>query len=324
MIEENTSFGQGKVSVLISTYNRARYLPRAIDSALNQTYGNAEIIIADDGSTDETAGVCAGYRNRIRYMRQDRSGLSQARQLALTNATGEYLAWLDDDDSWMPDKLERMVQYLEVHPHYGWAHSDAIEVDTKDNIIHDSYLKQFGRLKMEGYVYKEMLSVCFPLTSTVIMKRSCLEKLGGFDPDENYGADVDFYLRCSLHYPIGIVKEPLVKRLLHERGTERANNVYDEYSQISCRIPIFERVLDKNKNLSIEQKKETLAMLSSYRYRLGELYWGEYDLEACRRLFLQSMAWNKHSTRALLYVVLTFLPVSLIRFLRRARRSVRG
>jgi len=312
---------EDKVSVLISTYNRADYLAKAIESALEQSYGNLEIIVANDGSTDETAQVCARYTDKIKYVHHKNSGLGPARQLALANATGNYLAWLDDDDVWLPDKVERMIRYLEEHPEYGWAHGDAIEVDSDGAIEHESYLAKFGSLKMQGDVYKEMLSVCFPLTSTVVMRKSCLEKLGKFDTSENYGADVDFFLRCSLYYDIGLVPEKLVKRTLHAADYARANNVYDLYSFVSCRIPIFEKILSNNADLSAEQRKATVSMQRQYQYRLGEIYWGNYDLKASRQLFMQSLEWNLRSIRALIYMLLCMLPPSAIRFLRHVRRG---
>jgi glycosyltransferase involved in cell wall biosynthesis len=313
-------YGHPAVSVLISTYNRAECLHQAIRSVLNQTFQDFELIVADDGSTDHTAEVCVQYKDRVKYFHQQNSGLGSARQLALQHAVGKYLAWLDSDDTWKPEKLNVAVAFLEANRVIGWVHSDAHEVDSGGTIIHDSYLKQFGLLKMEGRVYDEMLSTCFTLTSTVVMRRQCLEKLHRFDTSLRYGGDVDFFLRCSMYYPLGLIQEPLVYRLLHEKDAKTPNLIYDEIARISCRIPIFEKALASNSALTADQYKRTLAELQLYKYRLAELYWRDCDFSESRRLFLESLGWNAHTLRASIYAVTSFLPASLIMHLRRGKQ----
>ncbi|MCS6319465.1 MAG: glycosyltransferase family 2 protein, partial [Nitrospira sp.] len=113
-----------RVSVVIPTYNCARFLGQTIDSALRQAYRDFEIIVVDDGSTDDTQQVVAGYGKTIRYVYQANQGASAARNVALSIASGEFIAYLVADDLWIADKLSRQVEYLDAHPACGFLHTE--------------------------------------------------------------------------------------------------------------------------------------------------------------------------------------------------------
>ena len=112
-----------RVSVVVPTYNCARFLGRTIDSALRQTYRDFEIIVVDDGSTDGTQALIAAYEESVRYVYQTNQGASAARNAALSRASGEFIAYLDADDLWRPDKVIRQVEFLDAHSTCGFVHT---------------------------------------------------------------------------------------------------------------------------------------------------------------------------------------------------------
>ena len=198
-----------RVSVIIPTYNRKDYVQEAIDSVLAQTFTDYEIIVVDDGSTDGTGEVLqAKYGDRIRYVWQENQGESVARNRGIEMAQGEYIALLDSDDLWLPEKLEKQVAYLEAHPDVGMVFSQAWQIDAEGNRISDR--------KMNHGVTPESLTLqalcfsnCIAVPSTAVLTASLLQTVGGFDPAIRYGEVYDLFLRVRLHAAISIVPEPL-------------------------------------------------------------------------------------------------------------------
>jgi hypothetical protein len=215
-------------------------------------------------------------------------------------ARGEIFAWLDDDDRWIPEKVERVVDFLERNPDRKWVHSDAIEVDTLGNVIHESYLHQFEAygLTMEGHVFDEILITCFPLSSTVAMRRECLKRLGGFFTSESYGVDLDLYTRASIYFPIGMIADPLVYRTMHPPDDSRTNSVYDSIVRCGCRIPVFRRLLDGGYPLTPHQRKHTNKMLKAYHFKTAEAYLAAGQASEAMKHYRRCILRPAHSLRA--------------------------
>ena len=134
----------GLVSVIVPTYNRAYCLARTVDSALSQTHRNVEVVIVDDGSTDDTGALVEakyGLEPRVRYYRQNNTGISGARNAGLLRARGDYVALLDSDDVWLPWKLEVQLACMRAHPDLGMTWTDMIAVDPDDKITDEAYLR---------------------------------------------------------------------------------------------------------------------------------------------------------------------------------------
>src|SRR3989304_775382 len=149
-----------RVSVIIPTFNCARFLGRAIDSALFQTYTDYEIIVVDDGSTDATGDVVERYASKIRYTYQSNKGVSSARNTALSNASGELIAYLDADDMWYPHKLESQVAFLDFHKDCGLVHSDVTMVNEVDEVIRLRQNQESQRKVPQGYCMMDILRRC--------------------------------------------------------------------------------------------------------------------------------------------------------------------
>ncbi len=164
------------ISVIIPTHNRAGLLRRALASVQNQTRRPDEVIVIDDGSTDETAQVVCGEFPRYRYVRQPRRGVAAARNKGAGEAMGRWLAFLDSDDEWRPAKLERQLAALASRPDYSICHTDEIwirngrRVNPKDR-----------HAKAGGHIFRRCLALCFISPSAVVIARSLFDSLGGFD-----------------------------------------------------------------------------------------------------------------------------------------------
>lgn len=169
------------MSVIIPSYNCARFLGRALQSVLDQTYSDYEVIVADDGSTDDTREVVMRSGPRIRYMYQRNRGLSAARNFALGAATGELIAYLDADDAWYPTKLEKQVAFLDANPQCGFVHSDVDVMDDRDQIVRRNFNKETGRPVPRGKSIHVLLECCHVQIPTVLIRHDIVRKVGYFD-----------------------------------------------------------------------------------------------------------------------------------------------
>ncbi len=198
------------VSVCIGSYNREKYIRETLDSVCGQTYPNIEIIVVDDASTDRTVEIVESYGRRVRLVRAKRnSGLpSVPRNMALAEATGEFIAFLDSDDSWQPEKIEKQVRFLNQNSECGLVHCYACLMDgesRRDGIRHD------GNMPQTGMCFSALLRHCFITMSTVMVRRDVLTKVGAFNPDPRYRAreDLEWLLRVARQWPVGLISEPL-------------------------------------------------------------------------------------------------------------------
>ena len=174
------------ISVMMPTYNNAKYIGQAIDSIYAQNYGNIEIIIVDDGSTDNTKEVVQQYKD-IKYFYIEHKGIPFARNVALENAKGEYIAFLDSDDYWLPNKLNTQMQYFKEHP-------DCEIVFTKyENFFENEYVK-----KKKRAIYEKNSEDKFKhyLPSSLV-KKELFEKYGNFDENFKTGEDTEFVTRIK-------------------------------------------------------------------------------------------------------------------------------
>jgi glycosyltransferase involved in cell wall biosynthesis len=203
------------ISVIIPTYNYARYLREAVDSALGQTYAPIEVIVIDDGSTDATPEVLASYGDRIRVIRQKNQGVAVARNAGIASARGKYLAFLDSDDIWYPRKLELQIARFDADPSLGLVHCGMETFDGEGNTVH------VWRSGLEGCVASDMLRFDSQLVMTgsnIVVPKQVAQEIGGFDSRLPPSEDWDFCYRIATRYSIGFVAEVLVRYRMHGSG----------------------------------------------------------------------------------------------------------
>jgi len=246
-----------KVSVVIPTFNRKEKLIRAINSVLNQTYQDFEIIIIDDCSKDKTFGVVKKIDDdRIIYSRNKKNlGGSASRNRGVSMAKGEYVAFLDDDDLWMPNKLEEQMSVIRnLDEKYCGAFCGF-------SIIKDNKESTSKIYKKEGCLFYELLDYnCIGTTSTIIIRKKCLNNVGGFNEDLPSNQDLDLFLRLAKKYKFKNIRKTLVNYYIHNDG-----QIFNDcYKGLKGASHIYERYKDE----IIKNKK----CHSRHLYRLSILY----------------------------------------------------
>jgi glycosyltransferase involved in cell wall biosynthesis len=204
-----------KVSVIIPTYNRAHLFLGAVNSALNQTFQDFRIIIVDDASKDDTSSIVRGLDDkRIQYIRHaGNRGEAGARNTGVMNSDAEFIAFLDDDDEWLPEKLQLQVALLDRCPsRVGGIYTGFYAFDKASG-------KMLGQRvpTKRGYIYDDMIvENAVGTSSTVLLRRECFERFGLFDEDIAWGLDYDMWIRISKGFEFEFIKDPLVKYHVHE------------------------------------------------------------------------------------------------------------
>lgn len=219
-----------KVSIIIPAYNAITYLPRTLNSVLNQTFTNFEVLIVNDGSSDSIIPWANKLIDpRVKLISQTNQGASAARNTGLAHAQGEYIAFLDADDLWQPTKLEQQVRCLDQQPEVGLVYTWTALIDEKDHPTGGLFASD-----IEGDVWEQMV-VDDPIGngSSPMIRRSCFEKVGKFDTNLKSVEDFDMWLRVAADYPIVVIKEPLT--LYRQHTTSKSKN-YSRVFQNACMV----------------------------------------------------------------------------------------
>jgi glycosyltransferase involved in cell wall biosynthesis len=238
------------VSIIIPTYNRGWVLKEAVDSVLTQDFRDFELIIVDDGSTDDTPKLLDGYSQKATIIRQKNAGVSAARNRGVVSATGQFNAFLDSDDLWLPQKLSRQVAFFESHP-------DALICQTEEIWIRNGVrVNPKKRHKKEsGRFFERSLGLCLVSPSAVMLHRRVFDEVGFFDETLPACEDYDLWLRIGCRYPVYLIETPLIiKRGGHPDQLSRSPGL-DRF-----RISALKKLLD-NETLSNRQYEAAANML---------------------------------------------------------------
>jgi glycosyltransferase involved in cell wall biosynthesis len=280
-------------SVIIPAYNKAEYTCRAVDSVLGQTYRDVEIIVVDDGSTDDTRERLKTYGNRIQYIYKSNGGACSARNVGIRQAKGEYIALLDCDDLYLPAKIEESVNVLRARPEIGFIHTMAYLVDRDDNIVH-VYARPEARF--EGKIAQRLIFGNFICNSTVVVRRSCLDRVGLFDETIFTPADWDMWLRLAEQFQTAYIKTALTKYRVSD------NYIFNklELAQKEERIAI-ERFFQRNPSLLTGFKNK---VLSNWHLRYAQCYVVKEDHDRVRKEFKEALALYPATVKGWIFIVL--------------------
>ncbi len=200
------------VSVVIPVYNGNNYLHQAINCALKQTYTNIEILVVDDGSTDDTWDMIQSYGNKIRSFHKDNGGVSTALNLAIDNMNGEWFAWLSHDDIWLPEKIEKQMEYLKLHPKIKLCYTGFSSINQNGNIMSGNngiWYKKGSDVKHMLYSYNYINAI------TTMVHKDCFEKIGYFNESLRCTQDYEMWIRIMLNYDIGLLPLRLTNSRVH-------------------------------------------------------------------------------------------------------------
>jgi glycosyltransferase involved in cell wall biosynthesis len=299
-----------RLSVIIPVYNGAATIERVLNSVFAQTYGDFEIVVVDDGSTDETAAILERFSSRVAIVRQPNIGFCAARNAAIAKSTGEYLALLDADDFWAPTKLEKAIAILDKSPQVVLVYTDVLNQDAAGRDLGTSPV---DAATAHAPTMDEMLSRLWPIMpSTVVMRRTAYEQCGRFA--EGFSEDLDFWIRIREQGEFSYSPEKLTRftvgplypkvlrrdsrgelfvRSIRARYGNRASGVLQSYTQHKVRIL-------RNTGLA-ELKKGNRA--------------------AARQCLIRSLSYDRTAFKTYLRIARTLLPMSIIRALDRSHDS---
>jgi glycosyltransferase involved in cell wall biosynthesis len=208
--------------------NGERFIDEALASIVRQQYANLELVVVDDGSTDTTAAHVDRFRPQldIRYVRHESCrGVARSVNDGIRAATGDLISFLDHDDAWLPRFLETQVAHLEAHPDVGMVHCDFQTMDVNGEIIEASVAAARARRRPSGYVFPLLFQDSFIVGNSVLIRRECFERLGGFDENVRWG-DYHLWLKIARHYKIDYVDAVLTQYRQH--GTQSTRGAASE------------------------------------------------------------------------------------------------
>ena len=245
-----------EISVVIPTYNRQHLVIEAVESVLAQTYSDFEIIVVDDGSTDDTAAKLRPYLDRLQYVVQQNRGVAAARNTGIRRAQGEFICFLDSDDLWEPGKLEAQLRFAKDHPEYALISTEIRGFDADKKFVGQSKASMYEI--RNGLVSEHLLFGNWIQTSTVMVRGTCLDEVGWFDEDVGqFGEDWLLWMRVASKFPIYFLPEPLVLYRFHSGQLTQYQTEEQFRSLMRC--------LDKLSSVRPFQQKPHLLLEAEYR-----------------------------------------------------------
>lgn len=219
-----------KISVVVPCYNASQWISATLDSVLDQDWTDLEVIVVDDGSSDDSAQIVRENFPEVRLVQQDNKGVAAARNKGISLATGDWIAFVDADDIWLPNKLRMQWNSLQHSPEARMVYSAWHVWNCTDPLPDRELLDNLSAAKAgtngyegpSGWIYPELLADCHVWTSTVLIHRSLLEQIGSFNEGLRIGEDYDLWLRASRHTPILRVPLPLALYRMHPHSITKA------------------------------------------------------------------------------------------------------
>ncbi len=304
-----------EISIIIPAFNSEKYIEEALGTLLAQKCPLKEIIVIDDGSTDGTASLVKRYGERVSYHFQENRGLSAARNAGIRLSTGSYLAFLDADDLYHPEKLEIQKRFLDTHPDVDMVFSDFEYFG--GNLLRRPIPDSFKR--GEGNLFVDLFKFNCIAIPTVLLRRDCFEKVGFFDEALRAAEDYDFWLRLIKGKKIGYIDRVLARVRLHPENMSKNADLMRDYE-----IKVMHKALKDNPEMQdryshlIREKYGNIYFESGYRHLLGQ------EMKKARHNFAAAMKKRPLWIKPYIYYLVSFGGPSLLQAARKIKRIFSG
>ena len=345
------------VSVIVPTFNRAYCLARTLDSALAQTYGEIEVLVVDDGSTDDTRAMIASRYakdSRVKYFYQANGGVAKARNTGIAAATGAFVALLDSDDVWRPWKIELQVLCMQAFPDLVMVWTDMEGMDPAGHIFNKAYIRTMysayaffsknslfseshaleeiapslrtmvqGARFLKGYIFSQMIMGNLVHTSTVLLRRECLDRVKGFNEALRYsGEDYDFHLRTCREGPVGFIDLAAIQyqRGMPDRLTRDEYRIHVATNFLNTVKPFIE---NSRAEIDLPQRMIDLMLADAYLW-IGEVQVDMHDNAKARKNLFLSLRHRFYQPRVWLFFFSSFLPHGVLAWLRSRYRMIKA
>jgi glycosyltransferase involved in cell wall biosynthesis len=326
-----------KVSIIIPTYNAARFIESAIKSVIHQTFTNNEIIVVDDGSTDNTKGILKKHveNKSIIYIRQENSGPAAARNNGIKAATGELVCFLDADDLLRPNSIEHRLRVFKRHHEVGVVFTDFRKIfwkSTKEKDFVDDDIRQSNFLKtistecikrkdnniyvFNTNIFYELIVSNFIFTGTVMMRRDIFDEVGFFDESLMIAEDHDLWLRASRKYNMAFLHIDTATYRFH------ADNITKDIPLVyASSINVRDRYLDPKYGLPKRYRRKLSKTISQFYFSKGYHYFENKLYEKARTEFKSAIRYNPTKGKYYLYLSFTEIPPGILDKLRLYKRT---
>jgi glycosyltransferase involved in cell wall biosynthesis len=304
-----------EVAVVVPTYNAADYIARAVDSVLSQTDVHFSLCVIDDGSTDETASIMERYSGRLAYYRQAHAGQAAARNRGIRMSSSIYVAFLDADDYWLPEKLQRQVALLEQNPKVGLVCSDCGTI-AAGRIANTHF--ETNAVPRAGMIFDRLALDCFIFTPTVMVRRACLDEVGLFNQSLSVSEDFNLWLRIAARWQVAVIPEVLAVREMRAEGLSLSTppEVYLENG-----IAALEDVRAVCTELSPQESSALQAAIAERYYVYGSHLLASGQYTQSRKKLASALTEKPAHWRAWTKYGLSLLPGAVVRRLTEARRG---
>jgi glycosyltransferase involved in cell wall biosynthesis len=334
------------VTVIIPAYNCENCISYAIESVLNQTQKSYELIIVDDGSTDNTSKIVLKYKDRIKYIYQDNGGVSKARNKGILNSNGKYIGFLDADDVWENHKLEIQLKAFEIQDDVGLIFSNFRQ--TKNNLVingkyYEDAFNIFKEYKYKinnifdykvnisstegdityfwGNIYKYLFLGNFILPSSVLFKKSCLEKVGLLNEEYRVAEETEYFLRFSQYFPIGFVNYPLLCYEIPKQDNLSGKKNTQKLIKNALRIQIDSYINRGHRSGNVNSRFYMDGIGMTY-CRLAYYYLSEYMIYESRKYAIYGIKISKMNLKLYSIYLLSFLPRLILEYTLRGKHII--
>jgi glycosyltransferase involved in cell wall biosynthesis len=291
-----------RVSVIIPVYNGAKFIAVTLDSILTQTFQDFEVIVIDDGSTDNTAELVSRYRSPVKLIRNGRMGKSASRNTGIRAAKGQLIAFVDADDLWMPQKLEVQIQHLDCHPNLKWSYSNCCIFEDNPNNVIEIAIKNADK-SYSGDVLRPLLIRDFVPSPTPIVFRDVFDEVGYFDETflRHQPEDWDMWLRIAARYPVGLIDEPLALLRKHDNSLTAKEEPLKTFEGV---IHVIQLAISRNQERLGGMKNKAI----SFRYVIfGKDLVRRGIFGEAQAMFINAIRSNPFMLQAYLYYLISLL-----------------